>query len=357
MQAKKRAKPVKFGKPPEKKHDTHEEAEERVTPKEAAESAVEENGVSEPVSREEIEQVEQSQEIVQRDEHIREDLTYKQKEPDITYSQTREENIRTQELHDNRPDPEPVTTHDQVHDRGEIPQSPERSFGEEPHAQGEQSERLNRGPQEYPQVDEQLAEADSAPQTQADQQSQEENYPSLGGDTYIVEKEVRSGMLGYFFLIAIVAFLIGIGSMAAANFYLLNSKPSFNLPFMNTVTATPTPAPEPTRAPTPTPSAVNKSDISINVLNGSGITGAAAKLETSLDSEGYNVVSRGNADNSDYTDTIIQAKDTVSDDYLDALSEFLSKTYSVSPEIETASGSADDADVTIIIGSKASASN
>ncbi len=358
MQAKKRAKPVKFGRPPEKKHEVHEAAEEKEMPNEPAEITAEDKELSEGPPQEEHESGEQSQEIVQRDEHIREDLTYKQKEPDITYSQTREENIRTQELRDNRPDRESVASHEHTDHRAGIPESHEQNFGEEPHSQNEQLESVNRGaPNNYSEVNEQAAESEPSQPAQADQQGQDDNYPSLGGDTYIVEKEVRSGMLGYFFLIAIVAFLIGIGSMAAANFYLLNSKPSFNLPFLNTATATPTPAQEPTRAPTPTPAAVDKSEVSINILNGSGITGAAAKLESSLDSDGYNVITRGNADNSDYTDTIIRAKDTVSDAYLDELSEFLSETYSVSSDIETASGSADDADVTIIIGSKDAASN
>lgn len=356
MQAKKRAKPVKFGKPAEDKREAHEEIRESEEVREEAVRAAEQKAPVVQDPHPATSSDEKISEVVQKEEHIREDLTYKQKEPDITYSQTREEEIRTQELRDNR----------DTDGAGNVPQTGKENY-EVPagHDIREESREYTGDPQSVDREEEpreQDLPAEYMEQTQQElpqreQSSQEqENYPSLGGDTYIVEKEVRSGMLGYFFLIAIIAFLIGIGSMAAANFYLLNSKPSFNLPFMNAA-ATPTPTVEPTRAPTPTAAAVDKSKVTISVLNGSGITGAAAKLETSLDTEGYNVVDRGNADNSDYTETVIRAKDTVNDSYLDALSEFLSETYSVASEIETASGSADDADVTIIIGSKEAASN
>jgi len=57
----------------------------------------------------------------------------------------------------------------------------------------------------------------------------------------------------------------------------------------------------PTQAPTPTPPA--KSDIKIEVLNGSGVAGAAGKVKTYLEEKGYTVTNTGNADKSSYTTT------------------------------------------------------
>jgi hypothetical protein len=103
--------------------------------------------------------------------------------------------------------------------------------------------------------------------------------------------------------------------------------------------------------PTPTPAPVNKSAFMIKVLNGSGIAGAAGKLQTTLIAEGYSVSSTGNADNSDYTETQILVTASVSKEFIAALRADLSKAYTVSATVGTLpSSSATDVDV--IIGSK-----
>lgn len=65
--------------------------------------------------------------------------------------------------------------------------------------------------------------------------------------------------------------------------------------------AAPTPTPSATAEPTPTPKALNRSDWSMEVLNGSGVTGAAKKIADQLKALGYPVVKVGNADKDDYT--------------------------------------------------------
>lgn len=70
---------------------------------------------------------------------------------------------------------------------------------------------------------------------------------------------------------------------------------------------TPTPSPIPTPIVTPTP-AVNKSELEIEVLNGSGKAGVASTLKALLEEKGYTVAGTGNATNYDYAQTEIQVK-------------------------------------------------
>ncbi|MEX5718163.1 LCP family protein [Geodermatophilus maliterrae] len=66
---------------------------------------------------------------------------------------------------------------------------------------------------------------------------------------------------------------------------------------------------EPEEAPPATPEApatVAPSDVSVEVYNGSGISGLAAEAATSLEDAGFTVTSTGNADSSDYARTVVR---------------------------------------------------
>lgn len=69
----------------------------------------------------------------------------------------------------------------------------------------------------------------------------------------------------------------------------------------------------PTQTPTPTPQRVNRSEWSFEVLNGSGVTGAAKKLADQLKELGYQVSKVGNADRDDYETSQLY----VSEDFAD----------------------------------------
>ncbi len=73
------------------------------------------------------------------------------------------------------------------------------------------------------------------------------------------------------------------------------------------VRPTPIPTAAPTPIVTPTPS-VNKKELEIEILNGSGIAGVASKLKTLLEEKGYTVAETGNAAKYDYAKTEIQVK-------------------------------------------------
>lgn len=70
----------------------------------------------------------------------------------------------------------------------------------------------------------------------------------------------------------------------------------------------PTPTPEPTVVPTPTVEPHIRSDWSLEVLNGSGVSGLAKKVAEKLIELGYPVVKTGNADNQSYEATQILVK-------------------------------------------------
>ncbi len=182
------------------------------------------------------------------------------------------------------------------------------------------------------------------------EQPSDSTNATLGGDTYIVEKEVKKNMLGYFWLIAIISFVVGLLSMAALNFFLPNAGMSAGIFFFSKPIAA-SPTPKPTSTPSPTAKVLNLAEFSIEILNGSGITGEATKLKELLVTDGFKVSTVGNADSSDYTDTIIFAKKNVSAEYLINLKEKLNKTYTLGADVKTPTGATSEADIIITIGS------
>lgn len=66
---------------------------------------------------------------------------------------------------------------------------------------------------------------------------------------------------------------------------------------------------EPTSTPTPTPE-IERMDLNIKVLNGSGKEGAAGAFASLMEDLGYEKPDADNADNYDYKDITIKVKDT-----------------------------------------------
>lgn len=109
-----------------------------------------------------------------------------------------------------------------------------------------------------------------------------------------------------------------------------------------------TPTTAPTTAPKPTTSSgLDRSAISIEVQNGSGVAGVGAKAADFLKGLGYTISSTGNADNFDYQGVTISVKPTFSK-YLTQLKADLSGEYTVgATSSNLATGSAD---AVVIIG-------
>ena len=94
----------------------------------------------------------------------------------------------------------------------------------------------------------------------------------------------------------------------------------------------------------------NLKDYKIQVLNGSGIAGEAAKLKDLLEQEGFSVESTGNADKNDYEKTVVRANKEVPPNVINKLKEFLKKNYLVSEEEQLAD--TEEIGILIIIGSE-----
>lgn len=133
-----------------------------------------------------------------------------------------------------------------------------------------------------------------------------------------------------------------------------------------TPTFTPTPSPQETPSttisitptskiqPTPTKSVStsgksdDKSSLTIEILNGSGVAGVAGKAKSLLTDLGYNITSTGNADNFEYEQSVIEIKASKSS-FLKDLEKDLSKDYVIGETSSTLSAS-NQTDVRIIIG-------
>ncbi len=120
------------------------------------------------------------------------------------------------------------------------------------------------------------------------------------------------------------------------------------------VLQTPTPVAEATVEPVASPSAspsgkLDLAKYTIMVQNGVGIPGVAGTAKDILTKAGFKVSSTGNAENYEYTDTVIEAKSTVPAEYVTKLTTSLSGKYKVaSPKVLSSSAKTD---VVVIIGS------
>ncbi len=123
-------------------------------------------------------------------------------------------------------------------------------------------------------------------------------------------------------------------------------------PFPTEQTTTPevstTPTPAPTANPVDKTTGLDRSDLSIQVQNGSGQVGVANKGSDYLKKIGYKVVSIGNAASYNYEGISVLVKST-SSKYLTLLKADLAKQYTVSSSSADLSASS-SADALVIIG-------
>lgn len=117
-----------------------------------------------------------------------------------------------------------------------------------------------------------------------------------------------------------------------------------------------TPSPVPTVVeiePTPTasPSSTLKRDgLKLQVLNGSGVSGAAGKAKTLLEGLGYKDVDTGNASSSNFAKTEVSVKESAKE-YLDLVIKDLSKEYEATAATKVLSNTS-KYDIVITLGQK-----
>lgn len=95
---------------------------------------------------------------------------------------------------------------------------------------------------------------------------------------------------------------------------------------------------------------IDFSKYGIKVLNGSGISGEAAKVRDVLEEEKFVVEEIGNAESTDIKETIVKVKKDVSKEFLTKLKEVLKKTHFLG--LDETLDESEDEDIVIIIGSQ-----
>ena len=145
-------------------------------------------------------------------------------------------------------------------------------------------------------------------------------------------------------VIAIVLILAAIVLIGGGAYFLLSSP---------TEESEPSPTPRPVATPAQTPQAtevpddINREDVKIEVLNGTGIEGEATFLKDALNALGYTKVDVGNASKQDNTATIITYASSVDEAVKAEITALCEKEYTSVKEV---SGSPGAFDIEIITG-------
>jgi hypothetical protein len=323
MQTKKRAKAVKFGKKIDKPASTEKEA---VKAEPVIEQKEEKETSPKKIESKPIESQPEEQEIPQEEPEIKEEET---KITEIQQTEIKETDFKEVIIH--------APSQGQPN---ETPQDPPRETREDT-PQGSPKE-----PPQEPPIEPPLNSPERTPEEQPVEEKQEETIKvEESEETYDVETKEKKNFLGYFMLIAIISFIIGLLSMAGINYFNQKTQDQDN----SKKTAVTTKL-SPTNTPSPTPEPLDLSKYNIKILNGSGVTGAASELKESLAGEGFTVITTGNAATSNYTGTTVLAGKDIDPKYLEKLKSFLSQSYTLASDSAAPDGATAGADVTIIIG-------
>jgi len=154
------------------------------------------------------------------------------------------------------------------------------------------------------------------------------------------------GRFGFKKLLLTILIVVPIGFLAFGGFLYFSS--NFNTDMLKKEPEKKLDIPE--SSPTPTEIPLDKEAYTIEVQNGSGIAGEGASVGEMLEKDGFKVGDIGNADNSNYEDTIITVNDEVPDSYIDALTKVLEKRGPVGKVKKFATG--EDGEVLVIVGSE-----
>jgi len=105
-----------------------------------------------------------------------------------------------------------------------------------------------------------------------------------------------------------------------------------------------------TETPEPTLEEIDLSELSVNILNGSGITGEAGRVNELLTKLNFKEIETGNADSYDYTTTFVNLKQSIPNTVFDKISEALGDDYTV--EKDSVLEDSSEYDIEIIVGSQ-----
>ncbi len=161
-----------------------------------------------------------------------------------------------------------------------------------------------------------------------EEKPQSESQQIIGSESEVATDEDKPN---YLWIIIPTALLVGALVGGLITYFSGISKLSDGNTLPSPVaTIKPDTEPIPTASPS---SSFKRSDIKLQVLNGSGISGLAGKAKTYLEGLGYLDVVVGNASESNLTDTVISVKDSKKE-FLETIKSDLVKKYQLAKEAE-----------------------
>jgi hypothetical protein len=192
-----------------------------------------------------------------------------------------------------------------------------------------------------------MEETQNQPQEAVQEIPQTQNsgvsFPTVGG-------EKKNGgaktllIIGILILVGVLGYVI-YKSASSQGDQIATSTPTS---YQNMAAPSEEPSAEPSATPSSTPSAaVDKTEIKIQVQNGTGITGEAAYLQNILKGMGYSEVSVGNSAAQDATDTKVSFGSSVPTSIVSEITAKLGTTYQTVTKTSSASTTYD---VVIITG-------
>jgi len=155
-----------------------------------------------------------------------------------------------------------------------------------------------------------------------------------------------SGGISWKKIILIIFIVVPIGFLAFGGFLYFSN--NFNTDFLKKEPEKTIKLPQ--ASPTPTEAEVDKEAYEIEVQNGSGIAGEGARVKEILEKAGFKTGAVGNADNSNYTDTIITVNNEIPEGFIEELTKVLEERGSVGKVEKFATGQ--DGEVLVIVGSE-----
>jgi|GEM_PF-6327423 len=203
------------------------------------------------------------------------------------------------------------------------------------------------GSSALPAEDISLSESSPSPETSASRpvfQTEEIESPTGSLETPVLPKTRKLNKK----LIIIILIGIGIVLIVLGIIALVRRQSSGMMPSES-------PSPSPTEivitTPSPTPSPATSQELAsfkLQILNGSGVKGEAAAVNTLLEAEGFDTAELDNAENYDYTDTVVQFKPGISDSVYTSIEMALSVKYTVTRGEELPDSS--DYDIIVTVG-------
>jgi hypothetical protein len=109
---------------------------------------------------------------------------------------------------------------------------------------------------------------------------------------------------------------------------------------------------QPSPTPTPTPIDINKSEVKIELLNGTGIPGEASLVQSELEELGYDNIEVGNADDQDNDETVVTFSSELPQGFIE---EFIGQMEEIYVKVSSStSSSLEDFDIRVVAGLRSS---